>query len=382
MGNGGGPQQFTIQFTLDVLRENLTEANEEEIKEQLIAILEASGAKGPFDFEEFESGSTIVPVTSINKISYDTVVANITAINAIQTLELTDADGVKQTTIIGYVDDEPLVYKNDLIMVVNKDEIYYYTATDGTTEITQDIVNTKLNGDDKSTIQSVIFGGNTIKVGTDAFRDFTSLTTIYFGEVKTIGNSAFRNYTSLANIDFKVVNSIGNSAFADCEALTNIDFKEVKTIEDNAFRNCTSLANIDFKVVNSIGNSAFLGCTSLANIDFNVVNSIGHGTFMDTSLTELDLKEVETIGFNAFDTCTFLATIKLNFLKEWVIPESAFSATKVVTTGEGTFLVATGIPSISFETDNGDFSGLSTVAGTLKFVDYVDDGKYKQVIKT
>jgi hypothetical protein len=371
MGNGGGPQQFTIQFTLDVLLENLTNANEEEIKEQLIAILEASGAKGPFDFEEFESGSTIVPVTSINKISYDTVVANITAINAIQTLELTDADGVKQTTIIGSVDDEPLVYKNDLIMVVNKDEIYYYTATNGTTEITQDIVNTKLTGVDKNTIQSVIFGGNTIKVGDNAFSasnggpsvsEYTNLTTIYFGGVTTIGNLAFEGSGGvLTNIDFKVVNSIGFTAFGSCTSLANIDFGGVNSIGGSAFARCTSLANIDFKEVNSIGFSAFFGCTSLADIDFGEVNSIGNVAFFG---------------------CISLATVKLNFEQPWLIQNGTFLNTGVVTTLNGTFLVHKDIPSISFLDNNGEFSGLSTGAGTLKFVAYDDDDKYNRVIKT
>jgi hypothetical protein len=369
MGIGGGPKRFTIQFILDVLLKNLTKANEEEIKEQLIAILEASGAKGPFDFEEFESGSTIVNVTSSAEIPYDTVVANITAINAIQTLELTDADGVKQTTIIGYVDGVALDYENDLIMVVNKEKIYYYTATDGGTEITQAIVNTKLNlhNVDKNTIQSVIFGGNTIKVGDKAFAFCTSLTTIYFGEVKTIGGDAFVSCTSLATIDFKVVTSIGNSAFADCtslanidfkvvnsigigafiactslatidfgvvtsigvdafdscEALTNIDFKEVKTIGVRAFRNCTSLTTIDFGVMNSIGGSAFNGCEALATIDFKVVITIGDAAFRNcTSLTELDFKEVKTIEDNAFNGCKALT--ELDFREVITIRQAAF----------------------------------------------------------
>ena len=115
---------------------------------------------------------------------------------------------------------------------------------------------------DSASAVTVVTIPNTVSsIGTDAFKDCTSLATV------TIPNS---------------VSSIGDTAFSGCTALTTITVvvgdgsdplakstipNSVSSIGARAFYNCSKLTTITIpNSVSSIGNSAFYGCTRLGTV--------------------------------------------------------------------------------------------------------------------
>ena len=84
--------------------------------------------------------------------------------------------------------------------------------------------------------------------------------------VKAIGAEAFRKYTSLTSVTIgNNITSIGDHAFYDCDNLINITIPDsVTSIGDYAFEGCTSITNIRIPdSVTSIGDFAFADCSSL-----------------------------------------------------------------------------------------------------------------------
>ena len=116
MGGGGGPQLVT--FTLQVELDQLNEISEQEIRDQLNELLESVGAKD-VEFEPFEEGSTIVKAISKKSFNVDTLKEKITSSGDVKTIQYTNKDTptVTNTTLYSKVDDEELVYSDDLILV-------------------------------------------------------------------------------------------------------------------------------------------------------------------------------------------------------------------------------------------------------------------------
>ena len=141
--------------------------------------------------------------------------------------------------------------------------------------------------DYKIYIKYVTLPDGLTSIGTTAFHDCESLTTI------TIPNS---------------VTSIGDYAFYDCSSLTSITIpNSVTSIGNYAFWNCESLTSITIpNSVTSIGGRAFEYCYGLTSVTIgNSVTSIGSGTFYAcSSLTSVTLgKNLTSIGDDAFYRC-------------------------------------------------------------------------------
>ena len=115
---------------------------------------------------------------------------------------------------------------------------------------------------------------------------------------------------TIKNYKNDYVTSIGSFAFYNCTSLTSIDLPNVTSIGEYAFYNCKSLTSIDLPNVTSIGNSAFRDCNSLTSIDLPNVTSIQYGTFRScTSLTSIDCPNVTSIGTEVFYSCNKLTSI-------------------------------------------------------------------------
>ena len=365
MGGGGGPQLVT--FTLQVELDQLNETSEQEIRDQLNELLESVGAKG-VEFEPFEEGSTIVTAISKKSFNVDTLKEKITSSGNVKTIQYTNKDTptVTNTTLYSKVDDEELVYSDDLILV-DTDNATHYGSVEEDGVITRAIVDEAVPG---RNIQCVICGGKSTSIAdgideeTTVFDLIDTLTTFDFGPVETIGNVAFGACNSLTTIDFRDVQTIGKRAFVECTSLTTIDFKQANTIGEGAFGACNSLTTIDFGQVETIGKKAFGACTSLNIIDF---------------------KQVNTIVERAFEDCSSLREVRLNFNQDWNIQAGVFFLSSQVTipvvdgTAENPFLVHKDITTISFGSLNGLFSNLSAPDGGLVLVDYPEDPNYKRV---
>ena len=345
MGGGRGPQAVT--FTLQVELDQLDETSQQEIREQLDTLLLSVGASD-VTFEPFEEGSTIVTAISKKSFSVDTLKEKITKMDEVQTIQYTVKDSDPKdtkTTVFSKVDDEELIYSNDLILVdTNNNTEYTDVGVDGV--ITRAIVDAAV---DRTTIQCVICGGNARTIA-----DYDSK--------KAEDTTVFGLITTLTTVNLGQVNEIGDAAFGGCTSLTDIDFKQVQTIGGFAFSGCTSLTDIDFKQVQAIGDVAFGGCIAL---------------------TDIDLGQVQTIGVGAFSGCTSLREVRLKVAQAWTIPLGCFFQCPVVKDSvDNPFLVANTITSIAFASGNEVFSSKSvlTPPGGLELVDYGDDYKRVKVV--
>ena len=135
-----------------------------------------------------------------------------------------------------------------------------------------------------SQVTKYIIGDNVKGIGSYAFKDCSSLTSITIpNSVTSIGSSAFYGCSSLTSVTIpNSVTSIGSSAFDGCSSLTSVTIPEsVTSIGDSAFDGCSSLNSVTIgESVTSIGKSTFYGCSSLTSVTIpNSVTSIGSSAF-------------------------------------------------------------------------------------------------------
>jgi hypothetical protein len=164
---------------------------------------------------------------------------------------------------------------------------------------------------------SSIVQGDT--VFTAKFKDLTSPTrglitrTIKSvnSQATSIGSYAFYNCTSLTTVDLPEATSIGSYAFDSCSGLTTIDLPKATSIGGNAFSDCTQLTTVDLPEATSIGNYAFRS-SGLTTVYLPKATSIGENAFYSCQqLTTVDLPKAARIGSNAFYNCRQLTTVIL-----------------------------------------------------------------------
>ncbi|HJI76863.1 MAG TPA: leucine-rich repeat protein [Clostridiales bacterium] len=205
----------------------------------------------------------------------------------------------------------------------------------------------------RSRVKSAVIADGVTSIGSSAFNDCTSLTSVTIPDsVTSIGHDAFLYCTSLTSVTIpNSVTSIGEDAFYRCDSLTGIWVNEgnnnyssdasgvlfnkdkttlvqcpgafaaytipnsVTSIDSGAFYHCKSLTSVTIPdSVTSIGDSAFSYCRSLTSVTIpDSVTSIGEYAFYDcTSLTSVTIPDsVTSIGEHAFDGCTSLTSVTI-----------------------------------------------------------------------
>ncbi len=164
----------------------------------------------------------------------------------------------------------------------------------------------------------------------------------YFTSLSNIPDNAFNGCSNLEAITLSAgVRSIGSSAFENCNSLSSINLYNVKTIGSNAFSGCSGLATVsNLDIVTTIGERAFVNCTSLTSLTIRsldeyspnfIATSVGSGAFQGcTNLTTVNFNG-GTINSNTFQGCTSLTSITIGY---WVtdIKEGAFKNCTALTT--------------------------------------------------
>ena len=153
----------------------------------------------------------------------------------------------------------------------------------------------------------------TTKDDSKIFPNITDVTV--FGAVLT--SNVYKNGSGVLTFD-DTVTKIGNEAFKDCSSLTSISIpNSVTEIGNEAFKNCSSLTSISIpNSVNEIGYSAFYYCRNLAGdlVIPNGITKIYSSTFYHCeSLTSLTIPDsVTSIGERAFEYCNKLESVYYN----------------------------------------------------------------------
>ena len=249
-----------------------------------------------------------------------------------------------------------------------------------------------------SQVEEYVIGNSVTSIGSCAFEDCSSLTSVTIGNsVTSIGFYAFSGCSSLIYVTIgSSVTSIGERAFYGCSSLTSITIPySVTTIGEYAFSGCSSLTDITIpNSVTKIGNDAFSGTpwcnnqpdgviyvgkvlyryngTMPANTSIAVeegIVSIAPSAFSGCSgLTSLTIpNSVTSIGFYAFSGCSSLTSIN--------IPEG-------VTNIEAyTFLNCSSLTSITIpnnvkSVEHSAFSGCSSLASITFPDDIISIGEY------
>ena len=174
---------------------------------------------------------------------------------------------------------------------------------------------TEYTGEDTEVIVPLIIGGENItKIGKNAFKGNTSITSVTIPKgITSIGINAFFGCSSLVNVTIpEGVESIGAAAFAQ-SGLTSITLPDSVTyIGESAFNVCRSLTSISIpRGVTSIEVNTFAVCNSLKEVTIpEGVSSIGENAFNDCDLIEITIpNSVTSIAENAFSVCSKLETI-------------------------------------------------------------------------
>ena len=160
-----------------------------------------------------------------------------------------------------------------------------------------------------SSLTSVSFPLAT-SIGYEAFKSCSSLTSVSIPKATSIERYAFQNCSALTSVSFPLATSIERYVFYKCSALTSISVPKATSIEEYAFDGCSSLTSVSFPVATSIGQSAFNRCSSLTSVELPLATSIKEHTFSNSiALTSVKLPLATSIGTGAFQGCSALTTL-------------------------------------------------------------------------
>ena len=197
--------------------------------------------------------------------------------------------------------------------------------------------NTPLWNDHKEEIRSAVIEEGVLSVGTNAFKNCASLTSVSLpGTLTAIGSYAFYN-TAITSVSLPAsVDYIAEFAFSDCAGLTQItaDPENKAFTSDDAGclfnKNKTELiqypagnARASYTVpdsVTKIGIGAFMSCGSLKNVVLpQNLTSIDYMAFTGSMLENITIpNSVTSLGPCAFESCAALKSVVLPEGVGWI----------------------------------------------------------------
>lgn len=163
---------------------------------------------------------------------------------------------------------------------------------------------------------SVVLPASVNSIGSNAFRNCSSLTTIKLPEtLLSVGDYAFQNCIGLLEISLpNSLRTIGTYSFSTCKALNVLNFgNSLISIDSDAFEYCSALKSVVLpNSISTLGAYTFNYCTSLTDFNFgNSLKSTGYSTLSYCKgLKNVILpNSLSTIDWYTFNSCSKLETI-------------------------------------------------------------------------
>lgn len=326
--------------------------------------------------EEMTTVTNLIVTGQIDTRDFS-VFRDMSGVNALRVLDLSNANVVAYTTPGGYTYKENTIHKQA-----------FYTAFLTQVSLPQSV----------TTIEELAFSGNSALqnvelptalkfIGSNAFLGCTTLATptLPIG-LETIESLAFSNCTSFSSITIpQSVIKVGNGAFYNCSNLTAILVdvnsthfesingalysKEGKTlysnpaglttatlasnveaIADSAFLDCIKLTSVSTfpETLQKIGKEAFKGCSNLTgHLEFpNSITEIGASAFLGASGisgTIIIPSSVNRLGDYAFSGCTNLSGLEIYAMLDTIPAGLCYNCTNL----NGTLIIPNGVTTIS-----------------------------------
>ena len=162
----------------------------------------------------------------------------------------------------------------------------------------------------KATIEN--FPSNATNLGSGAFENCVSLTSVKLFNIIFLGDNVFKDCPALVSIEAPNIQDISNHTFDGCESLKTIDLPTAKTIGDEVFKNCTALTSVNFPVLTELGYNPFSNCTALTTANMPNITELKSATFRQcSSLVTANFPKVTNIGDRTFEYCSGLTTVNL-----------------------------------------------------------------------
>ena len=227
-------------------------------------------------------------------------------------------------------DDGIGAYYVGLNKIHENDEWVYAVTNDGTASVI------KYKGNAENIVLDNIDGYAVSSIGSETFKDNTSLTEITLPDTLTgIYKSAFAGTTALGSVSIPDGVAVIDSGAFDGSGITEITFGEnskLKTIGSNAFANTARLEKVSIPLgVTEIREKTFYnsGVKTVAVSDS--VNYIGRLAFAGAKIGAIDIPlNVTEIGYSAFKDAESLA--KITFAdngKSMLVRDEAFYNTAI-----------------------------------------------------
>lgn len=296
-------------------------------------------------------------------------------------------------------------------VIDENDVLVGYTGNETNVEV-PDFV----NGKSVTAVSATAFGGNnSIKsvtftkylttIGASAFKDCTSLVSVYALGCTDIEAEAFSGCTSLKTASITSVVTIGDRAFYDCSSLTKLSLSKLTTLGESAFMNSgittftasklvtigdyafkgTLIQDASFSNVTTIGTKAFENCNNLKSVSFSKIKLIGADCFVGcNNLTSASFDSLTVIPSNLFKNCTSLTSV--NFQVATEVNEYAFYGCSaltnvqlpaIISVGDYAFYGCSGITSLDFTkvTTIGDYSFCNNGFDSIVLPNLIDIGE-------
>ena len=147
-------------------------------------------------------------------------------------------------------------------------------------------------------------------VGTYAFAECSSLTSVYLSKCKQVSYGAFNRCSNLTYVNLPVCTTLHSNAFDKCIALTHVSLPVCTYASYAAFQECSSLTNIILPKCTKLSSGVFRSCINLSTVELPECSYIDAYAFYNCyNLSSVNLPLVQNAGSSVYYGCSKLTSV-------------------------------------------------------------------------